>query len=280
MHDTNTRYAIITFLPALHSGYISFFKKYSGGILYVLGKDFIVDFPHIERDLRTPSFNELKKMIDSLGIFKEVIEINRNSILDIPADVAVVMPEDEITRGVAEKYLPTRAIQFENIFLRWNRQISTTELIVPPDRIISYEQADKELINKAVSLSAQSSDWWRQVGALLVKEGKVILTGFNSHLPSDFNLDSMGDPRSNFDAGIRFDLSTAIHGEARAIAEAAKKGIAVEGASLYVTTFTCPTCAKLIAEAGIKKVYYSTGYSLLDAENILKAFGIEIILVK
>lgn len=280
MRDTHTRNAIITFLPALHSGYLSFFKKYPGGTLYVLGNDFIVDFPHIERDLRTPSFDDLKKMIDSLGIFENIIELNRSSILEIPTDVAVVMPEDEITRGIAEKYLSTRTIQFENMFLRWSRQISTTELVVPSDRVISYEQADKELIHQAVSLSTQSSDWWRQIGALLVKEGKVIATGFNSHLPSDFNLDSAGDPRSNFDAGIRFDLSTAIHGEARAIAEAAKRGIAVEGASLYVTTFTCPTCAKLVAEAGIKKVYYSTGYSLLDAENILKAFGIEIILVK
>jgi len=280
MRDTHTRNAIITFLPALHSGYLSFFKKYSGGTLYVLGNDFIVDFPHIERDLRTPLFDELKKMIDSLGIFEDVIELNRSSILEIPIDVFVVMPEDEITRSLAEKYLSKHTIQFENMFLRWNRQISTTELVVPSDRVISYEQADKELINQAVSLSAQSSDWWRQIGALLVKEGKVIAAGFNSHLPSDFNLDSAGDPRSNFDAGIRFDLSTAIHGEARAIAEAAKRGIAVEGASLYVTTFTCPTCAKLIAEAGIKKVYYSTGYSLLDAENILKAFGIEIVLVK
>ena len=279
MRDTNIRYAVVTFLPTIHSGYISFFKKYPG-TLYVLGNDFIADFPHIERDLRTPIFEDVHKMLSSLGIFSEIVELTRSSILNIPVDVTIVMPEDEITRGIAEKYLPTRSIQFENIFLRWNRQISTTELIVPPDRIISYEQADKELINQAVSLSKQSSDWWRQIGALLVKEGKVIATGFNSHLPSDFNVDSMGDPRSNFDAGIRFDLSTAIHGEARAIAESAKKGIAVEGASLYVTTFTCPTCAKLIAEAGIKKVYYSTGYSILDAENILKAFGIEIILVK
>ncbi|HLN18769.1 MAG TPA: deaminase, partial [Patescibacteria group bacterium] len=62
--------------------------------------------------------------------------------------------------------------------------------------------------------------------------------------------------------------------------KAAKDGISLNNTNLYVTTFPCPTCAKLIAEAGIKKVYYESGYSLSDAEDILKNAGIEIILVK
>jgi dCMP deaminase len=279
MPEKVSQYAVISLVPAIHSGYISFFKKYSG-ILYVIGKDFISDFPHIERDLRTPDFDELKKMLMTLGIFEDVIELTKENIKDIPQSLKIVMPDDEITKGIAEKYLVGRPVDFENIFLRWNRQISTTELVVPPDRVISFDEADRELIKQAYGTSEKSSDWWRQIGTLLVKDDKVIVTGFNCHLPTDFNMDSFGDPRSNFDAGIRFDLSTAIHSEARAVAEAARKGISTDEASLYVTTFPCPTCAKLVAVAGIKKVYYSTGYSLLDAENILKAFGIEIILVK
>ncbi len=273
------KFAVVTLVPAIHIGYINFFKKYPGS-LYVIGKDFISDFLHIERDLRTPDFDELKKMLVSLEIFNDVVELTRENIKDIPTDLEVVMPDDEITKSISEKYFSERKVNFENVFLRWNRQISTTEFEVPADRIISHEEVDRELIGQAHTLSEKSSDWWRQIGTLLVKDGKVITTGFNCHLPSDFTMDSFGDPRSNFDAGIRFDLSTAIHSEARAIAEAARKGISIDGASLYVTTFPCPTCAKLAAVAGIKKVYYSTGYSLLDAENILKAFGIEIILVK
>lgn len=279
MPEKDSQHAVVALIPAVHSGYISFFKKYPG-ILYVIGKDFISDFPHIERDLRTPDFDELKKMLMTLGIFDDVVELTKDNIKDIPQSLKIVMPDDEINKGIAEKYLAGRPVDFENIFLRWNRQISTTEFVVPPDRVISFDEADRELINQAKTLSERSSDWWRQIGTLLVKNEKVVVTGFNCHLPTDQNMDSFGDPRSNFDAGISFDLSTAIHSEARAIAEAARKGISVDGASLYVTTFPCPTCAKLAAVAGIKKVYYSTGYSLLDAENILKAFGIEIILVK
>ena len=273
------RYAVVALVPAIHAGYLSFFKKHPG-TLYVIGKDFIVDFPHIERDVRTPDFAELKEMLLSLGLFDDVVELTRESISKIPADLAIVMPDDEITKGIQEKYLADRAVQFENIFLRWNRQISTAEFVVPPDRVVTEDALDKELMAQAKALMPRSSDWWRQIGTLIVKGGKPVVTGFNSHLPSDFNLDSAGDPRSNFDAGISFDLSTAIHGEARAIALAAKQGIALEGASIYVTTFPCPTCAKLVVESGVKKVYYSSGYSLLDAEKIFKDFGIEVVLVK
>jgi len=56
--------------------------------------------------------------------------------------------------------------------------------------------------------------------------------------------------------------------------------MALEDAYLYVTTFPCPVCAKSIAEAGIQKLYYSQGYSLLDAEDVLRAYGVKIVLVK
>jgi dCMP deaminase len=272
------QYGVIAFIPAIHKGYIDFLRKYPG-MLYVLGPDFIADFPHIERDIRTPDMADLKKIITSLGITNDVIELNRQNIAELPNDLHIVMPDDSVTKMVAEKYLSGRDTVFDTTFLRWNKQISSTEFIVPPDRTISRHEADRELLAQAFKESEKSSDWWRRIGVLAVKDGTVLLTGFNSHLPSDFTLDSYGDPRSSFDAGERFDLSTAIHGEAELISKAARKGIALEGASLYVTTFPCPACAKLIVNAGIKKVYYAQGYSLLDAEQILGAFGVELILI-
>ena len=58
---------------------------------------------------------------------------------------------------------------------------------------------------------------------------------------------SEGDPRSDFSKGVNVELSLFFHSEAQLIAEAAKKGISLEGASMYATTFPCPPCAKLIA---------------------------------
>jgi dCMP deaminase len=155
-----------------------------------------------------------------------------------------------------------------------------TEAIVSPDRIISTDQFDKEVISLATKAAEKSSDWWRQVGAAIVKDKRILLLGCNKHVPSDLSMDVYGDPRSSFDAGIRFDLSTAIHGEASLIARAAREGISLNGTSIYATTFPCPGCAKLIVEAGINKVYYAKGYSLLDAENVLKSGNVEIVMVK
>jgi dCMP deaminase len=99
-------------------------------------------------------------------------------------------------------------------------------------------------------------------------------------MPSkDYTFGPFGDPRSNFDAGEHFELSKAIHAEAALIAQAARRGAPLDGASVYVTTFPCPVCAKSIAAAGITKVYYTKGYSLFDAEDVLGAAHIEIIQV-
>lgn len=279
MTGTTTHpYAIVAFVPAIHKGYIEFFRKYPGTI-YLLGASFIPDVPYIERDIRTPDLADLKSILTSIGC-NDVEEITPETITVVPKDAVVVMPDDSVTRTIAEKYFADREVQFDSIFLRWNKQITKREMIVAPDRIISEDERDREFIKKAESYAGQSSDWWRQIGAVCVRDNTVLVVGYNRHLPSDFNLDTYGDPRSSFDAGESFEISTAIHCEATLVAHAARKGISLEGSSLYVTTFTCPVCAKLVAEAGIKKVYYESGYSLVDAELILKSFGVEIILVK
>lgn len=271
--------AVIAFIPAIHKGYIDFFKKYPGR-LYVVGKDFIKDFPYIERDLRTPIFNDLKKIFTSLNLFDEIIELKKKDLKRISKNLQIVMPDDEITRGLAKKFFKGRKVKFENIFLRWNRQISTTEKKIDPDRVISKSKIDREFIKKSEQTALLSPDWWRRIGAIAVKNNKVLISTYNARQPSSFNLDSFGDPRSNFDAGQNFELVTSIHAESWLVGEAAKKGIKLDGASVYVSTFPCPVCAKLLTKAGIKKVYYSKGYSLLDAKSVLESAGVEIILVK
>ena len=135
-------------------------------------------------------------------------------------------------------------------------------------------------MKEAFSSAEKSSDWWRQIGAVLVKDGAVLYRAWNTHMPSAQSPYIEGDPRSNFDAGERIDLSTAAHAEKRIVAWAARDGVACAGASLYVSTFPCPDCARVIAEAGVSKVYFTGGYSLLGADRIFKHYGIECILVK
>ena len=77
----------------------------------------------------------------------------------------------------------------------------------------------------------------------------------------------------------RADLSTAIHAEAALIAGAARDGTSLAGADLYTTTFPCPACARLIAEAGFLRCFFAGQYSVLDGEQTLRAGGIGLIWV-
>lgn len=272
-------YAIVSYIPALHKGYLDFFKKYPGE-LYILGSHFIKKQPRMDRDIRALAPEEIKSLITGLGIFSGVTVLDEKNIEKLlTSKLPIVMPEDEINRMFAEEYLTGKNVTFVPTFLRWDKKISTTEFEVRPDRIISSEDLDKEFIAAAFGEAEKSADWWRQIGALIVKEGKPVLTAHNRPLPSDYVLDAFGDPRSNFDAG-QFEYYKTIHAEAALIAEAAKKGVSLDGANLYATTFPCPNCARLIGVTGIKTVYYAKGYSSLDAEDILRAFDVKIVMVK
>ena len=76
---------------------------------------------------------------------------------------------------------------------------------------------------------------------------------------------------------MHLELSLATHAEARLIADAARGGRATQGASMYVTDFPCPPCAKLIAGAGIATLYFRKGYAVLDGEDVLRAAGVDLV---
>ena len=271
---------IIAYVPVLHDGYRRFFEKYSDATLYIFGQEIISRSDYLQKEIRALEPEKMKKAIESLGIFKEVEILNENSFKEITGnDIQIIMPKEDVTLEVAEKYFSDREIVFDDIFLRWDKHNTVREFPVNPDIKISSEEFDKEMMSKADVEAKKSSDWWRRVGSALSKKGEIIISACNKHVPSDHMPYVNGDPRSCFHKGVNLELSTAIHSEAAVIAEAARQGVSLEGASLYVTNFPCPPCAKLIAYSGIKKLYYNIGYGVLDGESILKEKGVEIILV-
>ena len=151
---------------------------------------------------------------------------------------------------------------------------------VANDGVISREDFEQKTMIKAFTEAGKSSDWWRHVGGIIVKNGQIIMAGCNQHLPVNDQQYKNSDPRISYTSGVGADFSSSIHAEANLIALAAKKGISLDGAEIFVTTFPCPVCAKQIAVSGIKKVYYAKGYAVLDGLEILKSFGVEVILVQ
>jgi len=280
MHSTKSK-AIVAYVPALHAGYLSFFRKHADAGILVLGKSFIDAYPRLNRDLRALDPQEAVSAIAALGIVAgavRVIEIP--DIAALEAFETIILPDEDVSRDFAEKYLARKKHAFESIFLRWDKQIMDFEKEPPPDRVVSTQELDKELMHRAFEEGNKSADWWRQVGSILVRDGKILLSSHIRYFPSDLALDVFGTPRSNVDAGERPDVYISMHSEADIVAQAAKAGISLSGASLYVSTFPCINCAFLIARSGIAKIYYSKGYSRLDAEVVLKNAGVEVVLVR
>lgn len=271
--------AIVAYIPAIHKGYLNFFKKFPDAALFILGKDFLGEMPRIERDIRALAPEEIKTLIVALGIFPRVEVLDAKNLPDLQAMGEIIMPDEDVSHAFAETHLVGKTVNFVSTFLRWDKQISTKELEVPPDRIISSDAFDKEVMAAVFEEAEKSPDWWRQVAGVIIRDAEPILAKYNQPLPTDtFNI--TGDPRSNFDAGQNIELAKTLHAEVGLVAEAARQGISLEGTSMYITTFPCPVCARAIGASGIKKVFYRKGYSLLDAEDILKSFGVEIVLVK
>lgn len=102
----------------------------------------------------------------------------------------------------------------------------------------------------AMVTSKRSSCPKKSVGAVLVRENRIIATGYNGVLPHEkhsMGMDSEG-------------VTHTVHAEANIIAFCAKNGISTDGTTLYVTLSPCVKCAELIIQAGIKEVIYIEEY--------------------
>lgn len=271
----------VAYVPVLHDGYRQFFQKYDGPKeLYIFGPEITAEFPWLSKEIRELNPLLMKDAIEALHIFDTVavLDVAGAQKLDLSTH-ELILPDEDISRELAQKYFTEAKVTFEPIFLRWDRHNSIKEITPDPDRQVTSEHFHQNVIKEVVTEAAKSSDIWRHVGAAIVKDGAVIMKAHNHHLPSEHTPYVNGDPRNNFHKGDHIEISSAIHAEASLIAEAASKGIALAGADIYVSTFPCPPCAKLIACSGIKTLYYSGGYGVLDGEAIFKSVGIELVLV-
>ncbi|MCH5241353.1 MAG: dCMP deaminase family protein [Muribaculaceae bacterium] len=128
------------------------------------------------------------------------------------------------------------------------------------------KQLDIRYLKMARIWSENSYCTRRKVGALLVKDKMIISDGYNG-TPSGF-------PNVCEDADNRT-LPYVLHAEANAITKVAKSNNSSEDSTLYVTDSPCIECAKLIIQAGIKRVVYSKLYRISDGIDLLKTAGIK-----
>ena len=108
----------------------------------------------------------------------------------------------------------------------------------------------------------------RKVGALVVKDKTIISDGYNG-TPSGFE--------NKCEDSNNVTHPYVLHAEANAITKLARSSNNSDGSTLYVTASPCIECAKLIIQAGIKKVVYAEKYRLTDGIDLLRQAGVEVI---
>ena len=111
----------------------------------------------------------------------------------------------------------------------------------------------------------------RAVGAVIVKDKRILSTGYNGAPSGIRHCAEVGCLREalNVQSGMRHELCRGIHAEQNAIIQAAYHGVSVKGASLYCTTQPCSICAKMIINAGLNRIICST------ADHAFKIFTVE-----
>ena len=118
----------------------------------------------------------------------------------------------------------------------------------------------------------------RKVGAVLVKEKRILCSGYNGAPSSVPHCRETGCLREqlNVPSGEKHELCRGVHAEQNAIIQAAFHGISVRGATLYCTHQPCSICAKMIINAGITRVIYGDGYNDPMSETMFDQAGIEL----
>lgn len=142
--------------------------------------------------------------------------------------------------------------------------------IIMNEKEKKQEQLDKRYMRMAFIWSENSYCQRRKVGALLVKNKMIISDGYNG-TPSGF--ENICEDEGNATKPY------VLHAEANAITKVARSHNSSDGATLYVTSSPCIECAKLIIQAGIRRVVFADSYRLSDGIDLLKRADIEIVSV-
>ena len=123
--------------------------------------------------------------------------------------------------------------------------------------------------------STRSTCIRRHVGAVLVKEKKILATGYNgvpSGISHCMDVGCLRD-EEQIPSGQRHELCRGLHAEQNAILQAAYHGVSIQGSVLFCTNFPCVICSKMLINAGIRQIFYLEGYPDPLSERMLNEAG-------
>lgn len=121
----------------------------------------------------------------------------------------------------------------------------------------------------------------RKVGAIIVKDSRILATGYNGAPAGVPHCGEVGCLRAqlNVPSGERHELCRGIHAEQNAIVQAAYLGVSIDGSTLYCTNQPCVLCAKMLINAGVKRIVIKEGYPDELAQKMLAEAGLKVELI-
>lgn len=138
---------------------------------------------------------------------------------------------------------------------------------------------DKYFLKITQDVSERATCIKRKVGAIIVKENRILTTGYNG-TPKGFvhcTEKTCLRKKMNVPSGERHELCRGLHAEQNAIIQAAWHGVKIEGSALYCTYQPCIICAKMMINAGIVKLIYLEGYPDELAKEMLDSSKMEVV---
>ncbi len=135
---------------------------------------------------------------------------------------------------------------------------------------------DEYFMQVAHLVGQRSTCLRRPVGAIVVKNKRILTTGYNGAPRNLRHCSETGCIREQMgvNSGERHELCRGVHAEQNAIIQSAVFGVSVEGGTLYTTTFPCVLCSKLVINAGLVEIVYDEGYADDLSEELLAESGI------
>jgi len=138
---------------------------------------------------------------------------------------------------------------------------------------------DRYFMEIALLVSTRATCMRRKVGAVLVKDKRILATGYNGPPSGLTHCEEVGclRQRLGIPSGERHEICRGLHAEQNAIIQAALHGVSIRGSKLYTTTFPCIICSKMLINAGIKEVIYREGYPDELSASLLGEAGMRLI---
>lgn len=140
---------------------------------------------------------------------------------------------------------------------------------------------DDYFLEIAETVAKRSTCLRRRVGAVIVKDERILATGYNGAPRGLPHCEEVGCLREKMGvpSGERHELCRGIHAEQNAVIQAALYGVSTQGGIVYTTTHPCAVCAKILVNAGIKKVVTRADYPDPLAKEILDLAGIPVVII-